>query len=125
MVKIHTDTGEHLVRVLVDPGSQATFIREEVANKLKLNRTPMQTVIAGMGLTEAGTSHFTVEFTIHPRFSSNFKLKIKAMVFKDITRSLPLEAIDPSGWNHTKNLIWADPLFYEPGPIDILLGADY
>ena len=111
--------------MLTNPGSQATFITEEACKRLNLTKTAAHAEITGMGKTEAGVANSTVEFTMKPRFPSKYNLAIKAMVFKNLTRDMPEQPLDPWKWKHAKNLLWADPTFYVPGPIDLLLGADY
>lgn len=40
-------------------------------------------------------------------------------------KDLPERSFNVSRWNHLEHIQWADPSFSTPGPIDIVLGADY
>jgi hypothetical protein len=43
---------------------------------------------------------------------------------KMVTGNLPSFSCDPSGWPHLKDLELADPLYFKPAAVDILLGSD-
>ncbi|XP_011168831.1 uncharacterized protein LOC105202142 [Solenopsis invicta] len=36
----------------------------------------------------------------------------------------PGEEVDPTAWTHLCNLPLADPTWYKPGPVDLILGSD-
>jgi len=51
--------------------------------------------------------------------------KLNALVTPKITINLPTNKIDISEWKHINNLPLADPTFYKPGKIDLLIGAEF
>ncbi|XP_062712503.1 uncharacterized protein LOC134289860 [Aedes albopictus] len=46
-------------------------------------------------------------------------------VLPKLTISLPTAAVDSSKWNLPPSMTLADPCFHEPGPIDLIIGAEY
>ncbi|XP_062537691.1 uncharacterized protein LOC134206020 [Armigeres subalbatus] len=46
-------------------------------------------------------------------------------VLPRLTVSLPTASCNPSGWDLPESAFLADPRFYEPGPVDIIIGAEY
>jgi hypothetical protein len=113
------------LRVLIDPGSQATFITTRAAAELKTQSHRTYAEISGVGGTNAGVVHRSINLEIKPKFPSVFKMKINALVLDVLTTILPEQPIDYREWNHINNLVWADPTYNTPGPIDILLGANH
>uniref|UniRef100_A0A182WG73 DUF5641 domain-containing protein n=1 Tax=Anopheles minimus TaxID=112268 RepID=A0A182WG73_9DIPT len=49
---------------------------------------------------------------------------VKCHVLPEITHNLPNSTIDVTSWNLPSNIVLADPTFYQPGQIDILMGIE-
>lgn len=113
------------VRILIDPGSQATFITQEAAKRLNLQYKKTHVQLAGIGETKAGIINKYITCNLEPRFPSNFSVQIKALVINNLTKILPDQLINAWQWKHINNLVWADPNYNQPGKIDILLGAGF
>ncbi|XP_055700017.1 uncharacterized protein LOC129799815 [Phlebotomus papatasi] len=125
LVKVKSTSGRtELLRALVDPGSQASFITEDAAQSLQLRKNRINTTISGIGKTTAGSSRYKVQLIMGPRFPSSFAMEISAFVLPKITNSLPEKAIQLQSEDNHDNKILADPTYMTPGPIDLLLGAD-
>lgn len=112
-----------MLRALIDPGSQATFVTEEAAQQLGLPRTKVLAEVSGISSTK-GQSHQQISININPRFPSIFKIQANALVLKTITKPLPDKNILGLDSKLQKEVILADPTFDTPGPIDLLIGAD-
>lgn len=112
------------IRALIDPGSQATFISKTMANTLRLKVAQASTSVVGIGNTNAGVAQHGASLTIYPRYDSDFKLEIYALVLSNLTNLLPSEDIEDQ-WIHNKHLTLADPRFNKTGSIDLIIGADY
>ncbi|UYV80832.1 hypothetical protein LAZ67_19001906 [Cordylochernes scorpioides] len=54
----------------------------------------------------------------------NFKFETRALIVKDLLNKIPNFYTHNSVWPHLNNLELADPEFYIPRPIDIIIGAD-
>jgi len=55
---------------------------------------------------------------------SDYTLSIQCLILPRITKDLPRATVK-SDWPHIKGLRLADPYYFQPGPVDILLGAEY
>ncbi|GFY37379.1 integrase catalytic domain-containing protein [Trichonephila inaurata madagascariensis] len=53
------------------------------------------------------------------------KLPVKAYVLEKLTAPLPAEKINEAHFSHLKNACLADPKFFIPNNIDMILGSDY
>ena len=51
-------------------------------------------------------------------------IPVEAFVLEKVTRELPSAPLDPKALRRLGRLKLADPKFYKPGPIDILIGND-
>lgn len=114
-----------LLRMLIDPGSQISFITNEASKKIKQPAIKTHVEISGLNDSDITTATKLVTFRIGARFSSNFSMEMEALVLPNITRPLPEQHFDNQRWEHLNNLLWADPTYNQPNKIDILLGADY
>lgn len=46
-------------------------------------------------------------------------------VLPKLTISLPTASFNPSEWNLPESSFLADPDFYQSGPVDVIIGAEY
>lgn len=117
IVKVKTMTGsQEMLRVLVDPGSQASFITEEAAQVLALPKQKIRAEITGLGKAEPKVSKAKIEVEIKPRFPSNFKLTTELMVLATLTQTLPREELKDVNQKQWQNRLLADLTFNKPGP---------
>ncbi|XP_055908033.1 uncharacterized protein LOC129942917 [Eupeodes corollae] len=125
LVKVFKPNGTQLIlRALIDPGSQATFITEDAAQILKLKKHKTHAIVKGLGNTETGTSKYEVNFKLFSVHDSDFSVDVRALVFNNLTTTLPTQKFDASNFNHVSNLLLADPTYNTPRKVDLLIGAD-
>ncbi|XP_061387580.1 uncharacterized protein LOC133322632 [Musca vetustissima] len=110
------------VRALLDSCSELNFISEETAKRLKLKFRPFSQEISGIGEVRTAIK-FSVETTIKSR-SSSFEWSSCFAVTKSISSRQPGELMNTSQWKIPQNIELADPLFYKPQRIDVLLSAE-
>lgn len=123
IVQIEDRNGKlQLCRALLDSGSQSCFISEACAQRLKLRRESKRIPIQGIGDTVSETKHI-VSLKISSSYS-NFTLSVDCFVLPKVTDNLPEHIIQCSNWNLPTYVQLADPTFYQPGKIDLLLGAE-
>ncbi|XP_055922810.1 uncharacterized protein LOC129953594 [Eupeodes corollae] len=110
-------------RVLLDSGSQSSFIVESFVQRLGVQRTHSKIPILGLSSTEIGYTKGRISLNIHSRCNSSH-LFVDAFILDKLTSNLPSKSIDVSSWSYISNLELADPNFNIAAPIDILLGGD-
>ncbi|XP_055907234.1 uncharacterized protein LOC129942362 [Eupeodes corollae] len=111
-----------IVRVLLDSGSQVSFITEQAAQRLGLPRNRLRIPVVGIASKSAGVTNGLVNLNIVSCYSSEM-IDLSCYVLPTITSSLPPLSIDQIPQN-LSSLNLADPNYCDPGPIDILIGAD-
>lgn len=93
-------------------------------NFLRRLRSPVRikkTNLACMAIATKGAVCFRMASTHHHSFS----MEIEALVVRRITGLMPSQQFDAGQWPHISNITeLADPEFYMPAPIDVLLGAE-
>lgn len=124
LVKVQTATANyHTVRALLDQGSQASFITEATAQYLRLKKSPVKSVVSGLGSIES-TANSIVTLVLKSMTEPSFMLEVTAYVLKNITSYIPERQVAHLDWSELEQLTLADPQFSTPNRIDILLGAD-
>ncbi|XP_058817129.1 uncharacterized protein LOC131680431 [Topomyia yanbarensis] len=88
--------------------------------------TTKNLAVQGIGGATAISRKF-VHATIHPRLSkiSSFIGAMNFYVLSELTTTLPTQKINVSQWTLPADLILADPQFFEPGQIDMIIGAEH
>ncbi|XP_043263948.1 uncharacterized protein LOC122404113 [Colletes gigas] len=114
------DKNEFPCRVLLDGGSQTHFITERLADRLRLDKTRIDSPFSGLGqnLTKA---QYTVKTTIKSR-TTPFSCDLTLVALPNITGLLPYRKIDKDNLFIPKNIALADPNFHKSAEIDALLG---
>ncbi|XP_011858761.1 PREDICTED: uncharacterized protein LOC105556289 [Vollenhovia emeryi] len=112
----------HECRALLDSGSQANFLSQELCKRLKLPRRSADTIISGISMTSSTAERQTTT-TIHSRFNK-FQAKLSFLIVNKITNNLPATNVDVDSLQIPLNIKLADPTFHMPGRIDLLLGAE-
>lgn len=112
-----------IARALLDQGSVACFVTEAVAQRLKLRKQTTDITVTGLGKCEVGTPSGMVNLMLQS-MNEDSKLHFDAYVMKTLTEFLPAMEMFRSQWDHLERLTLADPKYFEPGKIDLLLGAN-
>ncbi|XP_075157883.1 uncharacterized protein LOC142231149 [Haematobia irritans] len=119
---------EHLgtnftIRVFIDQGSQESFISSRMINRFSIPTKRSFTRISGLGGTILENSSKVCNITLKSR-KSDFRLHTSALVVSNLKNLMPYAQTHISDWSELKQLDLADPNFFKPGPIDMLLGSD-
>lgn len=112
------------VRLVIDSGSQHSFITTKCISRLGLMTSYFPQKISAIGQTIFDGVKGKVKCLLRPRNSSSPILKTEAVVIENITSHLPNFELPHSIWSEYIKYDLADPKFYEPGPVDFLLGSD-
>ena len=123
MVVMVDDHGtEHIVKALLDSGSECSFATEELVNRMKVRRSKATIPIAGIGQSST-EAQYKFQTTVKSRIT-NYSTPIEAFVLPKVTVDLPTLPINASSWPIPTGIHLADPSFYQCSPIDVVLGAD-
>jgi hypothetical protein len=121
---IAADGTRHSIRALFDSGAHASFITEQTACLLMLKRHPSTVAITTFASSISSPVRGQTTITVLPRGQQSPSFCVDALIILQITGPTPQTTIIPGQWNHITNLPLADPLYYRPQSIDLLLGAD-
>ncbi|KAM7352871.1 uncharacterized protein ACRADG_005225 isoform 1-T3 [Cochliomyia hominivorax] len=111
VVKIELGTQWSNVRGILNPCSEVSSIAEFLVKRYKLSEM------------RVGVERWC-KIKIRPRFDENPIFAIKVKIEKDLPRKQPKEQLDDRVADLYANLHLADPTFYQPSEINIILGAD-
>ncbi|XP_047541815.1 uncharacterized protein LOC125074530 [Vanessa atalanta] len=112
------------VRVLLDQGSQGSFITEAMVQHLGLKRLAVKNTVVGVGGDKSVTSKSTVKINLRSRVDPRFQVKVNAHVLKSVTSLLPVAKTTRVEWDNLTLDDLADPEYHTPNKIDLLLGAE-
>ncbi|XP_049291040.1 uncharacterized protein LOC125767999 [Anopheles funestus] len=123
LLNIVDDYGvRHEARALLDSGSMSNFISESLARKmLGTPRNKVKVSVTSIGNNVQlvkGSIFASVESRSHAHAS-----ELELLVVDTPFLHIPTASIDASSWK-IPDLPLADPSFYEPGKIDIIIGGD-
>ncbi|XP_049886781.1 uncharacterized protein LOC126381326 [Pectinophora gossypiella] len=123
-VEIKSRNGEtHILRALIDQGSEASFVSARVVELLNLQKTNINGVVSGVGEGSQIALKHLVDLSITPRHAKQ-PIHVKAYVLKTISTRLPSKHINMNWPPELLTIELADPTYHTPGKIDLLLGAD-
>ncbi|XP_055543807.1 uncharacterized protein LOC129729321 [Wyeomyia smithii] len=113
---------EHVVRALLDSGSECCFVSEKFLQTVKIKRRKVSVPISGIGQATVNA-----KFAVLPQIQSrvcNYSTTVECLVLPRLTLDLPSTSIDASTWNIPPEIQLADPAFFSRKVIDLVLGAD-
>ncbi|XP_063994271.1 uncharacterized protein LOC135171573 [Diachasmimorpha longicaudata] len=111
-------------RALIDQGSELSFITDQLAHQLQLNRRPSSTELIGIGGLNSGITQGIVNVSLQS-IQGQKQITISAHVLRKLTTTLPSFSCTLADIGSLENLHLADPQYLRPGPIDIIIGPDY
>lgn len=102
-----------------------SFITSTCSQRLGLHRYNSNYFIEGIGSKKVGVSKGKVDLQITSLRNDIEPFMIEALVLPKISSQLPQEMLDEGAIADLRELNLADPSFYRPGNIDILIGAEH
>ena len=114
----------HQLRILIDSGSEVSFISKNTVDLLKLPRQYSSLLILGVGGTHSTHTLGKVQIDLRP-IHKNIKVRISTHTIRQVSSILPSEKCEKLKWNHTEKLNLADSTFWKTQPVDLLISADY
>ncbi|GFW20807.1 integrase catalytic domain-containing protein [Trichonephila clavipes] len=110
---------------MAESGSESTFISEKCLKLLGLKRKNARFQIKGLQDSKIAMTKGCVEIDLVSLHDPKVKLPVKAYVLEKLTALLPTEKVNEAHFSHLKNVCLADPKFFIPNNIDMILGSDY
>lgn len=123
IVEIRSQSGVyHKARVILDIGSERSFITQSFCDKLNTQIIQSTQKIHGVGdsITQCSQS---CKIELRSR-NGSFTACVQCLILKQITSKLPTITLSEVCFSIPDNITLADPNFYDSQPIDLLLGAD-
>lgn len=109
---------------MVDTGSQSSFATENLIKRLGLSTDRLKSInVTGINNTVGFKIGQSCNIQIKSRVMP-FEFNVKCLVVPRITGILPNSVIDIESLKLPSNIELADPKYYLPAEVDILLGAD-
>ncbi|XP_036140825.1 uncharacterized protein LOC118644954 [Monomorium pharaonis] len=119
---LNRDNKKVTCRALLDAGSQSNFITRSLAQRLGLELQNVNVPVVGVNQVTSYVRDM-VKVSIYSRLY-DYQRNLDCLVLRQITDRIPSSHADDYNINIPANLRLADPNFYIPGGIDLLLGAD-
>lgn len=110
------------IRALLDSGSMSSFITADLCNKLNLDTSKINFAVAGLNQTISKIDK-KCEVIIRT-INSVYVANLSCFVLQNITGNLPSIKVNISQLNIPKNITLADPSFYKPSKVDMLIGGE-
>ena len=125
-VKITGPTGKSMIaRALLDSGSTISLITIKAMKMLALEKTKTCVTIKGVQNNDSATAHHLTNFVISPLHNAGMAFQIVAAAVPEVTGDLPVTAASSvKQLPHLRGLQLADPQFYNPDKVDLLLGEN-
>ncbi|XP_046868574.1 uncharacterized protein LOC124461027 [Drosophila willistoni] len=101
-----------------------TASAENAAQQLRLRRKQANITITGLADTKITDAAAEVELVIGSIYNPHAKYKLLASVIPLVSKRMPIKRLPFEEWTHLKGLPLADPNFFSPQGVDILLGND-
>ncbi|KAL1448522.1 hypothetical protein WDU94_000574 [Cyamophila willieti] len=112
----------HDVRALIDAGSMINIITQPLAARLCLPMKPSALSIFGVGSTQPMSPKGHVSCTIHSKHYP-FSVPIDAAILPNISANIPALPVNQDVIDRLAGIPLADPNFFSPAPVQMLIGA--
>lgn len=108
-------------RIFIDPGSQADFVTEECVRRLGLQRKSCSVGVGGIAGVSVGRTRVMVDIRLTSRHEE-VAVYVQLLIMQKLTDLLPTVRCQHQHWKHIEGLQLADPQWYNPAPVDIIVG---
>ena len=124
-VLLHGPGGQKIkARAFIDPGAAMSLISSKVAQQLHLPLSKANLQFSAILATPCKSVKHLTHLSISP-LQGGQSIPVRAAVVPQVTEDIPAKEIDPvDDLPHLMGLGLADPTFYLPGKVDILLGSE-
>ena len=117
---------EVIVRVLLDTGSQRSYLRRNIAESLHLKGPIESLAVSTLGGTTETKAMPCVPLTLRPVHGSpKTCIDLHALVISEICEPLEPSDIDPNRYEHLRELELSEDYPSQRSKVDLLIGLDY
>ncbi|XP_075150510.1 uncharacterized protein LOC142224614 [Haematobia irritans] len=124
LVQICVNGLMYKARALIDSGSEGTFISERLFRSLKLPYKRTNAQVSGLNNTISASVQRECSLTLRSYVDDTFEISTSALVVPHLAGNLPSRTFDHLPFSDLKDLVLADPRFFECSNVDILIGGD-
>lgn len=110
------------IRALLDSGSQSSFLSEDTCKQLWLCTKPANLLVTGLNNT-ASNIKAKCNVTISSQYNA-YTTELTCFVIPTVSSDLPSATIEIKTLSIPRNIKLADPAFFKPQKIDMLIGVD-
>ncbi|XP_065083287.1 uncharacterized protein LOC135705467 [Ochlerotatus camptorhynchus] len=123
VVIVEDDEGSQFpVRALLDSGSESNFIAERLSQRLRTHREKVDISVHGIG--HAATKvKYQITAMVRSRATA-FSQNMNFLVLPKVTVNIPTAKVNTQGWTVPNGIILADPTFFNPSSVDMVLGIE-
>lgn len=114
----------HNIRIVLDSGSQYSFITDACARRLGFQPDNFQGAISGIGQVAVANTHGVLNCTLRSSNGDPTLLSTRAIILKRITGNLPQITMSQQLRKAYQDFPLADKQFWKCGPIEFLMGSD-
>ncbi|XP_044317958.1 uncharacterized protein LOC123038150 isoform X2 [Drosophila rhopaloa] len=111
-------------RAFLDQGSQASFVSENVVQKLGLTRQKAYIKVNGLANAQVTEASSSVLLCFGSRFETQARYSVTAYVLPKVSKRMPNRRLSVEKWSQFEQFCLADPNYFVPQGVDILLGSD-
>lgn len=123
IINVQAKDGKLLqARVLLDPGSQSTFISKNLKQKLDLDVFKINTNVNSINQSTM-LMQLACKTVIHS-MQDEYLSEVHCLIIPNITSVLPSSNVDVSKLNIPSTIALADPTFNIAAEVDMILGGD-
>ncbi|XP_076301647.1 uncharacterized protein LOC143219631 [Lasioglossum baleicum] len=124
-VRVRVPSGqEAIIRALLDQGSEATLVSENLVQTLRAKRIPRNVKVSAVGGVDVKDVRSVIAIQITPVTSNTPVLYTTALVLPSLTQYRAQSIPDPSSLPYLAGLPLADADPSTHHPVDIIIGAD-
>ncbi|XP_046145552.1 uncharacterized protein LOC114881846 [Osmia bicornis bicornis] len=121
--QVITSSTIYNARLLVDSGSELSFVSEDLVEQLGLQRIQSSISITGISGKKSTQTRGFVSLHLQSLYNTSSVL-IQTHILRTLITTLPSSEAPKEDWPHLNRLKLADPDFHKSRSIDIIIGAD-
>ncbi|XP_062713797.1 uncharacterized protein LOC134290638 [Aedes albopictus] len=123
IILLEDDEGNRFpARALLDSGSESNFITQSLSQRMRVQRNNVDVSVLGIGQSASRVKHCILA-TVLSR-NTEFSRQMEFLVLPKVTVNLPTTTVNTEGWSIPSGFVLADPSFFQPNTVDVVLGIE-